>query len=232
MLLQKPRCHTEIYNDRWDEVVNLCQVLRDEEMSAELKRVCELTPFARTEMLACDDGLGGYIERARKLIFRSFSGFGSAAANSLHKTGFRSNSRASGQSPANDWRTWPEAIAKFTERLRGVVIENREADRLIMQHDSVETLFYLDPPYVQSTRGMRRRNASYNHEMTDQDHVMLASALYNIQGKAVISGYRCDLYDDLYGSWLRVDKLAYADGAQERTESLWLNFDTEVAGAA
>lgn len=224
VLLQKPRSHTEVYNDLWGDVVNVFRVLRDPVLALQLRQACELTPFSRTEMLACDEPSDDPVESARRLIFRSFSGFGSAAANSLHKTGFRSNSRASGQAPAMDWCTWPSVIPAFTERLRGVVIENRQADKLIIQHDSPDTVFYLDPPYVQSTRGMRRRNASYAHELTDHDHTMLAAALANIEGTALISGYRCDLYDDLYGTWARTDRLAYADGAQKRTESLWIKY--------
>jgi len=222
VLMQKPRSHTEVYNDLWDEVVNVFRVLRDPELAAELLRVCELTPFSRTDMLECDERAEGQVERARRLIFRSHSGFGSAAANSLHKTGFRSSSRLSGQAPANDWRSWPAHIPVFVERMRGVVIESRPARQLVQQHDSPDALFYLDPPYVQSTRGMRRRNASYEHEMTDADHILLGSQLHNIQGAALVSGYRCDLYDWLYHDWRRVDKKAYADGAHERTESLWI----------
>jgi len=224
VLLLKPRAHTEVYNDCWDDVVNVFRVLRDPVMAAELCHLVELTPYSRTEMLLADQPADDPVESARRLIYRSFSGFGSAAANTEHKTGFRSNSRASGQAPAMDWRNWPNAIAQFTDRLRGVVIENKEADKLIAQHDSPETLFYLDPPYVWRTRGMRRRNSSYRFEMTDQEHSMLSAALANVSGKVVISGYRCDLYDDVYGAWRRVDKQAYADGAQKRTESLWMNW--------
>ena len=94
---------------------------------------------------------------------------------------------------------------------------------IIPQYDAVDVLFYLDPPYVHSTRGMRRRNAAYRHEMNDDDHRALASVMHEIDGMAVISGYRCELYNELYGDWKRVDRESYADGAAKRIESLWLN---------
>ena len=223
VLLQKPRSHTEVYNDLWDDIVGVFRVLRDPEKAALLRQQCELTPFSRTEMLLSDEPIDDEIESARRMIFRSFSGFGSAAANSLHKTGFRSNSRQSGSPPSIDWRNWPAHIESFTERLQGVVIECRPALELIPQHDNAETLFYLDPPYVHSTRGMRRRNAAYRHEMTDGDHRDLAAALYKIEGMAVLSGYRCELYDELYRSWRRFDRRSLADGAVKRVESIWMN---------
>jgi DNA adenine methylase len=39
----------------------------------------------------------------------------------------------------------------------------------------------------------------------------------------VISGYNCQLYDDLFGDWMRVERKTFADGAKARTEVLWLN---------
>jgi len=40
----------------------------------------------------------------------------------------------------------------------------------------------------------------------------------------VLSGYPCDLYDkDLYPRWKRIARKAFADGARERTEVIWLN---------
>lgn len=223
VLLQKPRSHSEVYNDRWNEVVNIFRVLRDPDQAARLAEMCRLTPFARAEMAIADQPSDDPVEAARRMIFRSYSGFGSASSNSLHKTGFRSNSRQSGTSPARDWMHWPDHVQKFTERLQGVVIENREALHVIRQHDAPNTLFYLDPPYVHSTRGMRRRNATYRHEMTDDQHRELAETLQACAGVVLVSGYRCPLYEELYGTWARVDRAHYADGAAERVESLWLN---------
>ena len=223
VLLQKPRSHTEVYNDLWDDVVNVFRVLRDPEKAEELRRAVSLTPFSRTDMLESDQPAEGAIERARRIIYRSFSGFGSASANSLHKTGFRSNSRMSGNAPSMDWRNWPEHIEMFTERLRGVCIECRPALGLIEQFDGGDTLFYIDPPYPHSTRGMRRRNAAYRHEMADDDHIELAMTLHQCNSMVVVSGYSCELYDDLYREWQRVDRGSYADGAAKRVESLWIN---------
>ena len=223
VLLQKQRAHTEVYGDCCDEVVNVFRVLRDPGMAEELRRLCALTPFARSELLATYDVDEDPIENARRMIFRSFAGYGSASATRSHKTGFRGQSRNSGTAPAMDWRNWPAHIAEFAERLRGVVIECRPALDLIRTYDSAETLFYLDPPYVHSTREFRWRNTAYRFEMTDDEHRELLQLLTQIDGMAIVSGYRSDIYDAHLSAWQRVDQRGFADGGADRTESLWIN---------
>ncbi len=101
-----------------------------------------------------------------------------------------------------------------------MITENRPAFEVIQQFDDPETLFYVDPPYPISTRNGRDR---YTHEMTDDEHRELARRLRDIKGMAVVSGYPCELYDELYPDWRRVERKAFADGARERTEVLWLS---------
>lgn len=228
VLMRKPRSYGEVYNDRWSWVVNVFDVLRDATSADELRRRIKLTPFARDEFERCGleavASLEDPIERARLAIFRSFAGFGSASMNGIHSTGFRSNSNRSGTTPAQDWGNYPDRISDFTERLRGVVIENRDALTCIRQHDTRLTLHYIDPPYPHSTRNMRRGNAEYVHEMTDDDHRELAKALHELDGMVVLSGYHCDLYDqELYPDWEFVETEALADGARKRVEVLWFN---------
>jgi DNA adenine methylase len=227
VLMRKPRSYGEVYNDLWSEVVNVFRLLRNPETAARLEALLRLTPFARDEFVETEKAsmadISDPIERARRFIFRSFSGFGSAASNSDHTTGFRATCKRSGTTPAQDWMNYPDFLRLFTDRLRGVVIENRPAIQVMQTHDSSETLHYVDPPYVQSTRGFRRRNAAYVHEMDEAQHRKLGGALHALEGFVVLAGYRCDLYDELYQDWHRVERETFADGARPRTECLWLS---------
>lgn len=227
VLMQKTRSYAEVYNDKWDAVVNVFQCLRDPEISEQLKTSLELTPFARTEFnsaFAHKPRHQADVEAARLCILRSFAGFGSASTNGDYATGFRCNSNRSGTTPAHDWVNYPTHIRRFAERLRGVVIENREASEVIAQHDGLETLFYVDPPYPHSTRNMQRGNAAYAEDMTDDQHRELVEQLKAVKGYVVISGYACELYDsELYFNWHRTEKKHRADGARPRTEVLWIN---------
>lgn len=226
VLLRKERSYAEVYNDLDNEVVNLFCVLRDPEQSVELRRLLELTPFARREFelsyVASDDP----IEQARRTMVRSFMGFGSNAHN--RKTGFRSNTTRPTTIPAHDWQNWPGTMPEIVERLRGVVIENRVAIDVIRHYDGQNALIYADPPYVHRTRKVGQVG-NYRYEMTDDDHRELAQVLHECQGMVVVSGYPSALYDELYGDWKRVDRTAFADGAQKRTECLWLSPNVEVS---
>lgn len=222
VLLQKPRSYAEVYNDRWGEVVNVFRVLRDPVQAADLCRRLELTPFARDEFAAAYEASDDPVEAARKTIFRSMAGFG-GAVNGARQTGFRANSNRRGTTPAQDWRNYPENVASFTERLRGVVIENRDACKVIAAYDSPETLFYVDPPYPLSTRNSVRASGVYAVEMTDADHERLAECLHGVAGMVLLSSYRSPLYDRLFGEWECVERATHADGAGDRIEVLWLN---------
>lgn len=218
VLMRKPRSYAEVYNDLDGEIVNLFRVLRSDRAD-ELVRLLRLTPFARAEFVLSYEPDDDPVEQARRTVVRSFMGFGSNAHNQA--TGFRANSNRSHTTPAHDWRNYPDAMETMVERLRGVTIEHRDAREVIAQHDSPETLHYVDPPYP---FGTRNRGPDYAHEMSDDDHRALADVLRRAQGMVVLSGYACDLYDvELYPDWQRVEKAALTDGARKRTEVLWLN---------
>jgi len=228
ILMQKPRVYAEVINDLDLEVVNLFRILRDPERADCLRHLLEITPFAREEFNLSYEPATEPIEAARRLVVRSFMGFGSAAHNPKHKTGFRNNANRSGTTPAHDWVNYLPSLEVFTERLAGVVIENRDALEIMPTFDGDETLFYVDPPYPISTRSMIRWNSEcdrcYVHEMTDNDHRALASVLHQLKGMVVLSGYRCDLYDtELFPKWTRIDRASHADGARARVESLYFN---------
>jgi DNA adenine methylase len=226
VLMQKPPVESEIYNDLDEEVVNVFQVLRDPATAQVLCEQLVLTPFARDEFELAYEPAEEPIERARRTIIRAFMGFGSASFNSAHATGFRVYAGTNRQHrPHQDWTSYPPQIAAFAERLQGVIIENRPALDVILRHQTDETLFYVDPPYPLSTRGaVSGVRQKYRYEMTDEDHIALADVLHAIKGMVVVSGYACEFYDlDLYADWERHEKQTMADGANPRTEVLWLN---------
>lgn len=227
VLLRKPRSYAEIYNDLDETVVGLFRVLRSNR-AIELVRLLELTPFARCEFEAAYQVAEDPVEEARRLIVRSFMGFGSDGFNRAVRTGFRSASNRSGTTPAHDWANYPVALSAIIERLQGVVIERRDAIEVCRQHDGPTTLHYLDPPYMPETRSGKSRKSgeryhAYPHEMTESDHAALLGALPNLAGAVVLSGYPSPLYDAVLVGWRRVRCTALADGARRRVEMLWLN---------
>ncbi len=228
VLMRKERSYAEVWNDLDGDVVNLFRVLRSDRAS-ELITALRLTPFSREEFEIAYLTIADPMEAARRLVVRSFMGFGSNGHNVKAKTGFRANSNRSGTTPAHDWVNYPDSLATVIERLQGVTIEHRDAVEVALQHDQPETLHYFDPPYVAETRSLKNpydikyRGGMYAHEMSTEDHTALLDALRSLKGMVVLSGYPHPSYEAALGDWHRVSREALADGARPRTEVLWIN---------
>jgi DNA adenine methylase len=122
---------------------------------------------------------------------------------------------------------YPDSLAAVGARFAGVLIENRPALEVMDQHDTPDTLHFVDPPYVHSTRVLGGRKAGYyRHEMTDDDHAVLLAALRELKGMVIITSYASDLYADALHDW-RVEstqsRISAARGSALRTEFLWMN---------
>lgn len=232
VLIRKERSYAEIYNDLDDDVVNLFRVLRSTRADELLDWIAH-TPFSRTEFKCAYEDSDDPVEKARRLIIRSFMGFGSDGHNGARPTGFRANSNRSGTTPAHDWAGYHEALELIIWRLEGVVVENRPAIDVMAQCDGEDTLHYVDPPYVWETRSKAKNSSrkNYRHELSNADHEKLLNFLAGLKGMVVLSGYPHPLYDDILSGWGRVEKKALADGARERTEVLWMNPAVMAANA-
>lgn len=224
---RKPRAEAEVWNDLDEELVNLFSVMRDPAGGPALVDGLRLTPFARKEFQAAYQMAADPVERARRLIIRSFMGHGSDGASGVYRTGFRANSNRSGSTPAVDWVNLPDSLELAIPRAMGVVIESRPALQVMTSHDDVETLHFVDPPYLHETRSRTHRRSDnggvYRHELTDEDHRQLLEHLRGLKGMVILCGYPSALYDDCLQGWHRVERAALADGALPRTEVLWIN---------
>ncbi|MCG6227776.1 DNA adenine methylase [Vibrio furnissii] len=225
VLLQKTRSHGEVYNDLDQDIFNLFQVLRDPESATHLIRMCELTPYSRDEFCLAYEKTANPIERARRTIVRSAMGFGSGAAT-FHPTGFRCEAKRQYSTSSHCWAKYPPVIEYVCHRLQGVNIENRDATKCMLSHDGVETLHYVDPPYLKDTRSLNSAKAVYQHEMSDAEHEHLLACIYNLKGLVVLSGYDSDMYNDLLVGWSKHEKearISSAKGTKLKTECLWLS---------
>jgi DNA adenine methylase len=227
VLLQKPRAPAECYNDLDGRIVDFFRVLRDPVMSEDLRNRAENTAYARAELEWSFQEPTDMVDAAHRLVVRSFMGHGSDSASRTSRTGFRTRLTDGRGLPSAEWATWPGSIAAFRDRLKGVLLENDDAIKVIERMDSPTTLIYCDPPYLTSTRSSmvdrRGKSNGYRHEMTDADHALLATALHQVKGMVVLSGYPSPLYEKLYAGWERHQRSHVADRGKMRTEVVWLN---------
>lgn len=222
VLLRKDRVHTEIYNDLNQEIFNLFDVLRNDK--DKLKEQIELTPFSRDEFVRAYQITNDSIEQARRTLVRSAMGFASQATSG-QRSGFRSALRTNYKLPAHRWSSMSVLIDQVSNRMSGVVLENKEALEVMKQHDGPETLFYVDPPYVSETRSTNYKNV-YKHEMSAEQHVEMLECLNGLEGAVVLSGYRNKLYEEHLKNWKSHDCITQADGKQTgemtRQETIWI----------
>ncbi|MBI2307548.1 MAG: DNA adenine methylase [Rhodocyclales bacterium] len=226
VLMQKPRAYSEIYNDLDDELTNLFRVMQDAGQRERLVEMLVLTPYARREFELAWQPAADPLERARRLIIRAQMGFGSAGATK-GSTGFRIDTKREYETAQHTWAQYPANLTAVGLRLTGVLIENRPAIEILSGHDTPDTLFYVDPPYVHETRcRMGGAGRAYRHEMDADDHAALLAALQDVQGMVVLSGYPHPLYDDTLRGWERRETKARISGGRgtaTRDEILWLN---------
>lgn len=232
LLAKDPEGVSEVVNDIDGRLTNFWRCLSCEASFERLLRFCEATPFCEaawvyaaarldvpcaapaTNCVAC--ALAFFVCCRQSLAGRQKS----FAPLSRRRVRRGMNEQASA------WLTALEGLPEVHARLRRVVILNRDALDVVAQQDGEDTLFYLDPPYLDETRTAPQ---VYAHEMTGSQHFDLLLQVKGCKGKVMLSGYRSKLYDDALASWNRHDfdlpnNAAGGDEKRRMTESLWCNF--------
>jgi DNA adenine methylase len=212
VFMQKPKAQLEIVNDLDGRIVNAYRQARDNH--TELKRLIELTPYARSEFRICQESSSDPLEDARRTICALAFGVGHSLSDKT--TGLR-NSKKSNTAPSRAFRNYAETFEQFHWRLKHAIIENLDWREMLKKYDDKDSLFYLDPHYVHSTRKHKR---GYNFEMQDLEHEELITAIQSLKGKVVLSGYRSKIYSKL--PWETVEVEARTQNAGSATEVLWL----------
>ncbi len=208
LLFAKEPTGFEVYNDLDDRLLNFFRVLRDPEQSEELIRLCSLTPYHRQEYYHCcnrvSQHVSGEIEMSNVeyawsfyvAVIQSFSAMMQSWSYGVHLTRRDMSGRVSG------WLSKISKLPMLHQRLMRVQIDSDSFEKVIDRYDDKDTFFYLDPPYVSSTR----RKGGYLHEMTDDQHRLLIDMCIKAKSKIMLSGYINDIYNTLTDNgWFRVD---------------------------
>lgn len=222
VLWNKPEQYHEIYNDLDGDLVHFFETLREhgDELRDELRSVAPSfgrglhnkwsDEFYRQGHRPEDD-----IERATRFFYLRFSTWGGAHSANGFRTG-RQRSSAEGYLNAVENLPW------FSDRISGVLIENRDYRELIDTYDGEGTLFYLDPPYFER---------DYYQEGSEFDHEELYDTLTSVDGYVALS------YEELPPEWdplpegftVETYTAPYRtpDGTKEAVERVLLNYDPE-----
>ena len=226
VLLNREPSPVETYNDIDGDVVNFFRVLREQKEA--LVEAIGLTPFSREEFalaVSSTDANLTDLERARRFFVRARQvRTGLAQTASLGRwANCKGTSRSGMSGVVSRWLGSVEQLPDIAERLLRVQIENRDVVALIRLYDSQDTLFYCDPPFAYETR---RDTSSYQFEVDEDEHRRLSETLREIEGKAAVSGYRCDLMDTLYDGWRCAEAPVKRCRSRKkpRVDALWMDY--------
>lgn len=216
VLLRKARSRVEVYNDVADTVVNFFEVLRNK--PEELIRALELTLFAKSEYDRCREQDGTDIERARRFFVRSWGGNQGTNPEGRNR-GWR---RTPDRNVAIQYYSAAQALHETATRLQGVAIDNLDYAEILKRYDGPDTLFYVDPPYLLSTRKSQSVRDGYGrYDMTRDDHELLLARLLAVSGRVLLSGYPSELYEHALSQWTRYERVSKTNKGTV-TEVLWI----------
>jgi DNA adenine methylase len=224
----------EVLNDVDSGLVNFYRVLRNPAMFAEFARLCALTPYSREEWEACKASWQAETDPILRAwrwfvwVRQTFGGGGQRWG------GWQMVISESAGGMAHSVTNYLQAIDGLPAvhaRLQMAQIEHSDWADFLTAYDTPATLFYCDPPYIDTARGRHR----YAHDFAAADHGDLVARLLTLQGMAILSGYAHPLYTPLEAAgWQRIDVATAAHTVQTRgagsgrdkagrIESLWLN---------
>ncbi|MCC8190390.1 MAG: DNA adenine methylase [Planctomycetes bacterium] len=220
VLLAKAPAPVEVYNDVDAGLVNLFRVIRSPLLMARLQAALKMTPYSRAEFNAAKEPADDPVEAARRFMIRQRQSY--SGVNRVW--GFVVDDHGGRASNIGRWRRGFEVLPEVCRRLLDVQIEQDDWRVVLRRYDRLDTLFYLDPPYVWETR----QDGKYAHELSLQDHAELVAALLALKGKAILSGYWHESYSPLEAAgWQRlqwdVPCMVKPGTKSRRTECLWLS---------
>ena len=221
VLLNKPKRRVEVYNDTEEGVNAFFRCLRDDDLAKKLLRQLKLTPYSHQEHAFC---VKHYtqpccaVEKARRWYVATQQSYASIIGDTW--------SSSPSKSRANEIKNRLDRFEIVTERMRGVIVEHADFERVLLKYDSENTFHFIDPPYMHATRS---GGGSYAHEMSDADHERLIQCVRSLTGTVMLCGYSHPMYEALLSKWSRLDTDHFCTSgnrprATSRTERIWMNY--------
>ena len=184
MLARRP-VRLEVFNDRYAGVCDFYRCIRNPELMERLCIRIELTIHSREEFIWSRDtwkNADDPVERAARWYYMTMYSFSRLGRNFGRSTGVGAR-----------LPSITDRIPHFKQihaRLCNVQIENQDWRQCIKDYDSHDTVFYLDPPYLNTVAGC------YTHGMNNDEHREFLDVVFACKGFCAVSGYSNPLYDE------------------------------------
>ena len=205
LFAKSPGKELEVYNDLNGLLVNLFHCVRDhpQELMNELRYVLNSRiEFNRASAILARRGRRNEVQKAAlyyQIIRHSYN----ATLNSFAAR------------PHDLWSDYP-IIEKASRRLKDVLIEHQDFEKLIRSYDGETSFFYCDPPY-HNTEGYYKNLGEKG--FGEIDHLRLQDTLLSIEGKFMLS-YNDDRFiRELYNEQgIYIVETSRADTMRNRTQ--------------
>lgn len=214
---------SEVLNDKDERIITLYRVAKTN--GDELAKMIDSTPYSRACHAKASEIYKNPNEHdelnvAWAVYVSTIQGFGYKPAR-----GWAFN--VQGRNSPNVWKNKKTDILSQISRLDNCYLECDDALNVIKRWDSVDTFFYVDPPYPNTDCGNYR-----GYKVSDYQN--LIDCLSNIKGKFILSNYWQQV--QMPESWKIFEKeLTCCAGngrntkASSRTELLIMNYDKETS---
>lgn len=172
----------EVFNDIDGDLINVyrqiknnCNALQDELDWLHSRELFRLYRYELENQIPLTD-----VQRAARYLY-------------LIKTSFGSNRYSFATSVKRIYNIKNE-LPLYKERLKDVIIEQIDFERLIKTYDRSAALFFVDPPYLGSEKYYNKKYCDFNFD----DHKRLNSCLKSIKGRFILTYNDCDIIRDMY----------------------------------
>lgn len=183
--LARNESRLEVFNDRYSGVTAFYRALKDKVTMDALVERLEFMVHSREEFTWCRStwkDCQDIVDRAARWFYTVHNSFGSQCL-------YFGRSR----NPANNFTAkFHNSLKTFYsvhERIKHAQIENLDWRLIFHDYNRPECVWYLDPPYYKSTKGM------YECELADDEHVELLERVQHLDGFVAMSGYPNELYE-------------------------------------
>ncbi|MEW6653376.1 MAG: DNA adenine methylase [Bacteroidota bacterium] len=192
VLFKKEESRLEVYNDLNSHLVNLFKVIRDN--FEEFQHRAEWSLHSREMYLEAKEKLkeDKFLNDIEKAMHYSIGRVQAFSGNGGWAYQVTADKITSGK-----WLPFLKRISLINARLKRVQIECLDFEQVIKKYDSKNTLFYLDPPYVDAEFYYNNSEVTFKTE----DHERLAHILKRIKGKFLLSYYDHELVYKLWSNY-------------------------------
>ena len=207
VLFAKPVCTMETVNDMHGDLINMARVIQDptlgEQLYDKLSRTLCAEQFFRESK---DRWISGEyvdgqmdIDRAYDYFVASWMGLNGVSGTERCNYAFALRWCGSGGHGAARWRSVIDSIPAWHQRLRNVLIIQRDAFEVVGNIKDVDsTVIYCDPPYFEKSN-------KYIHDFKDDDHKRLAESLGRFKKtRVIVSYYDHPALEGIYPDWIKI----------------------------